>query len=127
MALQISFEASIKSFNHAIGLGRHRQGQAVFDLASRAKHFHLVFASCGAPAQAKQPISERSSIVDHNSSNADWPGMLQVTQEPARISCFALKMRSKNLKSSVVQILKSDPRGQMSDSRQRWECPWGER
>ena len=87
VALQNLLNATVETFDHAVGLRRLRRGQAVLDLQGRTERVELMLA-CGGPlAQTEEPIRELLAVIGQNGADADRAGTLQVAQKPPRIGC----------------------------------------
>ena len=78
-------DAAVEEFDHAVGLGMRRRGEAVLDAEVGAKLIKRVLAGGAAFAQTEQPIGEFAAIIGQHRADADRAGAFQVAQKSAGV------------------------------------------
>ena len=97
VALQNLLNTTVETFDHTVGLGRLRRGQAMLDVQGGAERVELMFASRSTFAQAEEAIGELFSIISEYGADAHRAGAFQVTQEAPRIGrCLAVADTNKD-------------------------------
>ena len=71
------FDPAVEAFDHAVGLGMLRWGQAVFDAEIGAELVELVPACCGAFAQTEQTVGEFLAVVRKYGADVHRAGPFQ--------------------------------------------------
>jgi hypothetical protein len=81
VALQHILDASVEPLHHAVGLGPHLRGEAMFDTQIGTQAVELVCACSGPFAQTEQAIGELFPIIRENVVDPHRAGTLQIAQE----------------------------------------------
>ena len=131
VALQNLLDPTIEPLNHAVGLrrlGRLGRGQAVLNSEFGAELIELMLPALCALAQAKEAVGELLAVARQNGADAQWAGLLQITQEATRIGGGLVVANANEHpagRRGRLQRTGSDartPRPSEADTSCRYEC-----